>query len=57
MLKYYKTPFHVTEPPEVAGQSVLKADLLILIRDIAEIDGDLSELAQAYIKAILNKNA
>lgn len=35
-LKFYESPFHVTETSEVASKSVLKADLTILIRDIIE---------------------
>ena len=38
-LKFYETPFHATETPEVASKSVLKADLTILIRDIMETEG------------------
>lgn len=38
-LKFYESPFHVTEAPEVASQSVLKADLTIMIRDIIEREG------------------
>lgn len=38
-LKFYESPFHVTETPEVASKSVLKADLTIMIRDIIEQQG------------------
>jgi predicted XRE-type DNA-binding protein len=35
-LKFYESPFHVTETPEVASKLVLKTDLTIMIRDIIE---------------------
>jgi predicted XRE-type DNA-binding protein len=35
-LKFYESPFHATETPEVASKSVLKVDLTIMIRDIIE---------------------
>jgi predicted XRE-type DNA-binding protein len=35
-LKFYESPFHATEIPEVASKSVLKADMTIMIRDIIE---------------------
>lgn len=38
-LKFYDSPFHATESPEVASKSVLKADLTIMIRDIIEQQG------------------
>ncbi|MHC5676502.1 helix-turn-helix domain-containing protein [Nostoc sp.] len=38
-LKFYESPFHATETPEVASKSVLKADLTIMIRDIMEEAG------------------
>ena len=38
-LKFYESPFHATETPEVASKSVLKADLTIMIRDIIEHQG------------------
>jgi predicted XRE-type DNA-binding protein len=38
-LKFYDSPFHATETPEVASKSVLKADLTIMIRDIIEKEG------------------
>ena len=38
-LKFYESPFHATETPEVASASVLKADLTIMIRDIIEKEG------------------
>ncbi|MEY3826814.1 MAG: hypothetical protein RLZZ148_1631 [Cyanobacteriota bacterium] len=36
VLKFYESPFHATETPEVASKSVLKVDLTIMIRDIIE---------------------
>jgi predicted XRE-type DNA-binding protein len=38
-LKFYETPFHVTDAPEIASKNVLKADLTIMIRDIIEQQG------------------
>ncbi len=38
-LKFYESPFHATETPEVASKSVLKTDLTIMIRDIMEREG------------------
>jgi predicted XRE-type DNA-binding protein len=38
-LKFYESPFHATETPEVASKSVLKADITIMIRDIIEDRG------------------
>jgi predicted XRE-type DNA-binding protein len=38
-LKFYESPFHATETPEMASKSVLKADLTIMIRDIIEQQG------------------
>jgi predicted XRE-type DNA-binding protein len=38
-LKFYESPFHATETPEVASKSVLKADLTIMIRGIIEQQG------------------
>ena len=38
-LKFYESPFHATETPEVASASVMKADLTIMIRDIIEKEG------------------
>ena len=38
-LKFYGSPFHATETPEVASISALKADLAIMIRDIIEQEG------------------
>jgi predicted XRE-type DNA-binding protein len=38
-LKFYESPFHATEIPEVASTSALKADLAIMIRDIIEQEG------------------
>lgn len=38
-LKFYESPFHATETPEVASKSVLKADMTIMIRDIIEAQG------------------
>ena len=38
-LKYYDSPFHATETPEVASKFVLKTDLTIMIRDIMESEG------------------
>ena len=38
-IKFYESPFHVIEEPEVASKSVLKADLTIMIRDIIENKG------------------
>ena len=38
-LKFYESPFHATEKPEVASKSVLKADITIMIRDIIEQEG------------------
>ena len=35
-LKYYDSPFHASEAPEVASKNVLKADLTIMIRDIID---------------------
>jgi len=35
-LKFYESPFHATETPEIASKSVLKVDLTIMIRDIIE---------------------
>jgi predicted XRE-type DNA-binding protein len=35
-IKFYESPFHAIEEPEVASKSVLKADLTIMIRDIIE---------------------
>jgi predicted XRE-type DNA-binding protein len=38
-IKFYESPFHAIEEPEVASKSVLKADLTIMIRDIIENRG------------------
>ncbi|MGL6338099.1 MAG: helix-turn-helix domain-containing protein [Waterburya sp.] len=38
-LKFYESPFHATETPEVASKFVLKADMTIMIRDIIEQQG------------------
>lgn len=38
-LKFYDTPFHAIEPPEIASKSVLKTDLTIMIRDFIESQG------------------
>jgi predicted XRE-type DNA-binding protein len=38
-IKFYESPFHVIEEPEVASKFVLKADLTIMIRDIIENRG------------------
>ncbi|MEY2859159.1 MAG: hypothetical protein RLZZ74_3472 [Cyanobacteriota bacterium] len=38
-LKFYESPFHATEKPELASKSVLKADMTIMIRDIIEQQG------------------
>ncbi len=38
-LKFYESPFHATETPEVASKFALKADLTIMIRDIIEQEG------------------
>jgi predicted XRE-type DNA-binding protein len=38
-LKFYDSPFHAIEAPEVASKSVLKADLTIMIRDVIELQG------------------
>ena len=38
-LKFYETPFHVTDTPEIDSKNVLKADLTIMIRDIIEQQG------------------
>jgi predicted XRE-type DNA-binding protein len=38
-LKFYDSPFHAVEPPEVASKFVLKADLTIMIRDYIELQG------------------
>ena len=35
-LKFYDSPFHATDEPEIASKNVLKADLTIMIRDIIE---------------------
>ena len=37
--KFYESPFHATESPEVASKSVLKADMTIMIRDIIKQQG------------------
>ncbi|VAW67450.1 hypothetical protein MNBD_GAMMA10-878 [hydrothermal vent metagenome] len=38
-IKLYDSPFHVDESPEVSSVMVLKADLLIMLRDIIEVQG------------------
>ncbi len=38
-IKYYKSPFHVTESKEVANTLALKADICLMIRDIIENRG------------------
>ncbi|MES1023654.1 helix-turn-helix transcriptional regulator [Gloeocapsa sp. BRSZ] len=38
-IKFYDSPFHATEPPEIASKSVLKADMTIMLRDIIEQQG------------------
>lgn len=38
-LKFYESPFHAVETPQEASKSVLKADLMIMIRDIIERNG------------------
>ena len=38
-IKFYESPFHAIEEPEMASKSVLKADLTIMIRDIIDIRG------------------
>ena len=39
VLKFYDTPFHAIESPEIASKSVLKTDLTIMIRDYIESQG------------------
>ncbi|OQK16516.1 Cro/Cl family transcriptional regulator [Methyloprofundus sedimenti] len=38
-LKFYESPFHVTETAEVASNMVLRADIIIMIRDIIQHQG------------------
>ena len=38
-LKFYESPFHVTETAEVASNMLLRADMTIMIRDIIEYQG------------------
>ena len=38
-IKFYESPFHAIEEPELASKLVLKADLTIMIRDIIESKG------------------
>lgn len=38
-IKFYESPFHAIEEPDVATKSVLKTDLTIMIRDIIENRG------------------
>jgi len=38
-IKFYESPFHAIEEPEVASKSVLKADLTIMLRGIIEDKG------------------
>lgn len=35
-LKFYETPFHVTDTPEIASKNALKTNLTIMIRDIID---------------------
>ena len=35
-LKFHKSPFHAIEPDDVADNMVLRADIMIMIRDIIE---------------------
>ncbi|WMS89298.1 helix-turn-helix domain-containing protein [Pleionea litopenaei] len=39
MIKLYESPFHATEEEEVASNLALRADLMILIRNIIEKNG------------------
>ena len=38
-LKFYETPFHVSDTQEIASKNALKTDLTIMIRDIIEQQG------------------
>ena len=38
-LKFYESPFHAVETPQEASKSALKADIMIMIRDIIERNG------------------
>lgn len=38
-LKFYTSPFHAIEAPELASKSVLKAQLMIMIRDLIKERG------------------
>ena len=60
-IQYYDSPFHVTEAPDIASKSVLKTDLMILIRDEIEQEGwtqmeaaDHLEISQPRISDIKN---
>ncbi|NOR72020.1 MAG: helix-turn-helix domain-containing protein [Methylomarinum sp.] len=35
-LQFYESPFHATETPEIANNMVLRADIMIMIRDIID---------------------
>ncbi|BAQ63705.1 helix-turn-helix domain-containing protein [Geminocystis sp. NIES-3709] len=60
-LKFYETPFHVTQSPEIASKNALKTDLTIMIRDIIEQEGwtqieaaQRLELTQPRISDLIN---
>ena len=44
-LKFYESPFHAVETPQEASKSVLKTDIMIMIRDIIERNGWAQEKA------------
>lgn len=38
-LKFYESPFHATEAVDVASNMILRADMIIMIRDIIQGQG------------------
>jgi len=50
-MKYYDSPFNVGEDAEVASKLTLKADLMLLIRDVIEKAG-LTQLQAAELLSV-----
>ena len=60
-LKFYESPFHVTEISEVASKYTLKTDLIIMIRNLIEQKGwteqesaEILEVTQTNILDLVN---
>lgn len=60
-LQFFESPFHATETAEVADNMVLRADIMIMIRDIIEQKGwtqkqaaDRLNISQPRVSDIIN---